>query len=281
MKRVPAGESLTSSVRPICYGYGRHSTVKQGLTRAAQRAKVKDYWRSNLKPKGVRWGGFFYDKAVRGSTAFSEREQGRLVYAMARPKDYIVTSRLDRAFRSIEDGVRTIETLRGRKVRFVTLDIRVNTATPIGKFFFSTLLAVAELEREFARERAAEVIAFRRKNKLPIGKHAPVGWKIVGKGVRESGTMKSTRRFVVDFEERTLVEEINRRRAAGDSHETLALWCLHQRQYQCKRTFGNIKAIQWAIAAFELQYPVVTDGKKLVRRWNKIRRGEITKPTPK
>jgi putative DNA-invertase from lambdoid prophage Rac len=265
----------------VCYGYGRHSTVKQGLTRSAQRAKIKEYWRANLKKKGVRWGGFYYDKAVRGSTSFSEREQGRAVYAMARPKDYVVTARLDRAFRSVSDGVSTIEALKRRKVRFVSLDIRVNTSTPAGKFFFNILLSVAELEREFARERAAEIISFRRKHKLPLGKHAPVGWKIVGKGVRESGTMKSTRRFVVDADERELVEEIWKHRQRGMSHEGIALWCLHQKQFATKRKFDNIKAVQWAIAARELQYPVVTDGKKLVRRWNKIRRGEISRPTPK
>ena len=257
---------------PICYGYGRHSTVKQGLTRKAQRAKVKAYWRANLQKKGVRWGGFFYDRAVRGGTAFSEREEGRKVYAAARPKDYIVTARLDRAFRSVSDGVFTIETLKKRKVRFVSLDIRVNTATPAGRFFFNILLSVAELEREFARERAAEIIFYRKKHKLPLGKHSPVGWKIVGKGVRESGTMKSTRRFVIDERERAFVSEMYAKKTAGWSYERIALWCLHQKEFENKRSFANIKAVQWAVAAHELEYPIVTDGKKLVARWNKIKR---------
>lgn len=261
---------------PVCYGYGRHSTVKQGMTRAAQRAKVKAYWRANLKRKGIRWGGFYYDTAVRGGTSFSERPEGRIVYAIARPKDYIVTARLDRAFRSVENGVTTIEALRQRKVRFVSLDIRVNTATPAGRFFFNILLSVAELEREFARERAAEILAYRRKNKLPIGNYSPIGWKIIGKGVRESGTMKSTRRFVVDFAERSLVEEIVRRRSSGDSAETVALWSLRQTQFANKRHFANVKAIQWCVAAQAMDYPLVTDGKKLVLRWNKIRRGELS-----
>lgn len=261
----------------MCYGYGRHSTVKQGLTKSAQCAKIKQYWRSNLKRKGVRWGGFYYDKAVRGGTSFSEREQGRIVYAIARPKDYVVTARLDRAFRSVSDGVITIEALKRRKVRFVSLDIRVNTSTPAGRFFFNILLSVAELEREFARERAAEIISYRKKNKLPLGKHSPVGWKIVGKGVRESGTMKSTRRFVIDLREREYVAEIHAKKEAGWSYEKIALWCLHQKDFITKRRFSNVKAVGWAIAAHKLEYPVVTDGKKLVRRWNRIQRGEISR----
>jgi DNA invertase Pin-like site-specific DNA recombinase len=115
----------------------------------------------------------------------------------------------------VSDGVITIEALKRRKVRFVSLDIRVNTSTPAGRFFFNILLSVAELEREFARERAAEIISYRKKNKLPLGKHSPVGWKIVGKGVRESGTMKSTRRFVLDLREREYVAEIYAKKAAG------------------------------------------------------------------
>lgn len=272
MKTASPRQNTTIEGEPICYGYGRHSTVKQGLTRKAQRAKVKAYWRANLQKKGVRWGGFFYDRAVRGSVPFSERDEGRKVYAVAKPKDYVVTARLDRAFRSVSDGVATIEAMRRRKVRFISLDIRVNTATPAGRFFFNILLSVAELEREFARERAAEIIHYRRKHKLPLGKHSPIGWKIVGKGVRESGTMQSTRKFVIDMREREFVVAMYAKKCSGWGNERIALWCLDQKEFENKRKFDNIKAVQWAIASHELEYPVITDGKKLVARWNKIKR---------
>jgi len=266
-----ASPQAETSSRPICYGYGRHSTAKQDMTRKVQHAKVKAHWRNNLKRKGVKWGGFYYDRAVQGKKVFSEREQGREVYAIARPKDYIIVARLDRAFRSVANGVSTIQALQQRKVRFISLDLMVNTATPMGKFFVSVLLAVAELERDFASERTSESIAFRKKNGLPVGKHAPVGWRIVGKGVRDSGLMKSTRRFVVDHQERLFVEAIYSMRRGGQSYAAIATWAWTQKQYENKRRMDNIKAVQWAVAAKELDFPKVADGKKVVRKWRRTK----------
>ena len=253
--------------RPVCYGYGRHSTIKQEFTRAAQRAKVKEYWRQQLRPKGVRWGGFFYDKAVQGSVEFSEREQGRQVYAIARPGDHVVVTRLDRPFRSVFDGVKVIQALNERQVRFHSLDLLVNTATPMGKFFVTILLAVAELERAFASERTLEIIAYRKKHGLPVGYRPPIGWKIVGRKASDSGIKRSTRRYVVDAEERVLAERIHAMRQAGQSIAAIAVWLMTQREFPGKRRLDNPKAVEWAIAAVEMGYPLETDGKRLVRQW--------------
>jgi len=251
----------------FCYGYGRHSTAKQEFTRAAQRAKVKEYWRQNLKPKGIRWGGFYYDKAVQGAVEFSEREYGRQVYALAKPGDHVVVSRLDRPFRSVYDGVKVIQSLGERKVRFHSLDLLVDSGTPMGKFFVTILLAVAELERAFASERTSEIIAYRRKHGLPVGHRPPLGWKIVGTRARDSGMKRSTRRFVVDQEERELCEMIHELRQQGMAIEQIALWLMRQTEYPCKRRLDNYKAVEWAIAAKELGFPKQTDGKRMVKEW--------------
>jgi hypothetical protein len=77
----------------------------------------------------------------------------------------------------------------------------------MGKFFFTVLLAVAELERGFASERTKEVNAYRKKMGLPHSRNSPIGWKIVGKRAAENENKRSTRRFIVDFEERTKTYE--------------------------------------------------------------------------
>ena len=253
--------------RPICYGYGRHSTAKQEFTRAAQRAKVKEYWRQHLRPKGIRWGGFYYDKAVQGAVEFSEREQGRQLYALAKPGDHVVVSRLDRPFRSVYDGVKVIQSLGERKVRDHSLDLLVDSGTPMGTVFVTSLLAVAELERAFASERTSEIIAYRRKHGLPVGHRPPLGWKIVGTRARDSGMKRSTRRFVVDQEERELCEMIHELRQQGMAIEQIALWLMRQTEYPCKRRLDNYKAVEWAVAAKELGYPKQTDGKRMVKEW--------------
>jgi hypothetical protein len=68
---------------PICYGYGRHSTNKQELTQEVQEFRTREYWERTLQPKGVAWGGFFYDAATSARIPFGEREQGRKIHTVA------------------------------------------------------------------------------------------------------------------------------------------------------------------------------------------------------
>jgi hypothetical protein len=74
---------------PICYGYGRHSTGKQAMTGEVQDFKCHDYWQQNLQHKGIQWGGFYYDPATSSCTPFSEREQGRVLHAVAALGEHI------------------------------------------------------------------------------------------------------------------------------------------------------------------------------------------------
>lgn len=259
--------------RPICYGYGRHSTIKQEFTRKAQREKVKDYWRRHLKRKGVKWGGFFYDKAISAKVPFSERDGGRAVYAIARPGDYIVCSRLDRPFRSVSDGVTHIQALTDRKVRFVSMDLQIDTGTPMGKFFLTILLAVAELERAFIAERTKEIIKYREKHGLPIGAHAPVGWKIVGLAARENGG-KSMRRYVVDKVERAYAEDVYRRWLGGESVLSISS-SLYWKPQPNKRKLDSYEGVQWMIAAVGLGFPKERRYKVLWKKFQEYRKHEF------
>ncbi len=133
------------------------------------------------------------------------------------------------------------------------------------------LLAVAELGRAFASERTPEIIAYRKKHGLPVGHRPPLGWKIVGTRAKDSGMKRSTRRFVVDQEERELVEMIYELRQQGMAIEQIALWLMRQDEYPCKRRLDNYKAVEWAVAAKELGFPKQTDGKRMVKEWRKAR----------
>lgn len=256
--------STNLDTAPRCYGYGRHSTIKQEYTQRAQRQRVKSYYRKHLRPKGVVWGGWFYDKATSGSKPFTERERGRAVYCLARPGDHIVVSKLDRPFRSVADGVRVIQDIATRGVAFHSLDLLVDTSTPLGKFFMTVLLAVAELERGFASERTKEVIESRKKRGLPWTRTCPLGWKVVGKTSRQREGKGSTRRFVIDEDERALCEEICRRRMAGEGLAHIALWSFTQKQFPATRSFGYHEAIQWAVAAVALNYPLESNCRAVI-----------------
>lgn len=250
---------------PICYGYGRHSTNKQELTREVQEFRTQDHWERNLRDKGVAWGGFFYDPATSARTPFSERSSGRILHAVAQPGDHIVVTKLDRPFRSLRDGITAMEQWADRGVIFHSLDLQVDTATPLGKFFRTILLAVAELEREFARERTRETVEMRQRQGVPYSRGCPVGWKIVGEAPH--------RKFRADDDERRLVAEMARLRDTGASYDEIALWTMRDHGFGTKRTFPTRGQVRWAINARRAGYPKISNYKRFNRM---VALGQIT-----
>lgn len=70
--------------------------------------------------------------------------------------DTLVVTKLDRLARNTEEGIKVIRELFERDVKVHILNLGILENTPIGKFFLTTLLAVAELERNMIAERMAE-----------------------------------------------------------------------------------------------------------------------------
>lgn len=246
----------------ICYGYGRHSTRKQGLTRAAQEQKTLEHWRQALREEGIAWGGFHYDEATSAGKPFSEREKGRMLYASAQRGDCIVVSKLDRLFRRLIDGVMTIEQLEQRGVRVIALDFPIDATNAIGKLIRNLLLSMAELERDLASERTEAVIEMRKAKGLPYSKGCPVGWKVCGEA--------PARYFRIDEEERRFVSRMTELREVGWSYDDIALWTM--KQGKVKRTFPTRDQAKWAIDAKAAGYPKIS-GYKAFRKM--LRSGEI------
>jgi DNA invertase Pin-like site-specific DNA recombinase len=253
----------------ICYGYGRHSTNKQELTEAAQEKKCKEYYQRQLADKGVEWGGFYYDKATSAKTPFGEREQGRQVFLAARPGDHIVVSKMDRAFRSLRDGITCMDQWSDRGVSFHSLDLQVDTSTPLGRFFRQILLAVAELEREFARERTAEVIAVKKRNNEPYSKAVPAGWRTVGR--------RGGKQYRIDPVERHLIDRMAQLHEDGMSMERIGWWTSRQKEIAAKRPFPSRHQVRWALSARLADYPLICNYREFNRM---VSSGEIALSQP-
>ena len=209
---------------PTCYGYGRHSTAKQGATEEVQRAAVESHFRGSLKPQGAVWGEWFYDTAVSGSKAFTERPEGLRLWVTLRPGDYVVVSRLDRAFRSLVDGAKTVEALKARQVHLVALDLGLDSSTPMGEFALHVFLAAAQLQRRCISERTREVMLAKAAQGVSLGRAAsssPYGWRRVGKG--------ASARFIPEEEERRRIEVLHDWRSQGLS---LARICIRTSEAQ-------------------------------------------------
>ena len=73
--------------------------------------------------------------------------------------DTLVVWKLDRLGRSMRHLVTLIEELRGRGINFRSLTDSIDTSTPMGRFFFHVMGALAEMERELIVERTRAGLA--------------------------------------------------------------------------------------------------------------------------
>ena len=147
---------------------------------------------------------------------------------------------------------------------FHSLDLQVDTSTPLGRFFRQILLAVAELEREFARERTAEVVAVKKKAGEPYSKAIPAGWKTVGRRGRKL--------FRVDPVERQLIDRMQEMRDEGITLERISRWTERQKEIDSKRAFPTRHQVKWALAARLAGYPKICNYKDFNRM---VASGEI------
>ncbi|MBA7913184.1 recombinase family protein [Enterobacter roggenkampii] len=81
--------------------------------------------------------------------------------------DTLVVWKLDRLGRSMRHLVTMIEELRHRGVNFRSLTDSIDTSTPMGRFFFHVMGALAEMERELIVERTrAGLVAARAEGRV-------------------------------------------------------------------------------------------------------------------
>lgn len=98
----------------------------------------------------------FEDK-ISGKTA--ERPGLKKLLRVLSEGDTLVVWKLDRLGRSMRNLVTLIEELRQRKVNFRSLTDSIDTSTPMGRFFFHVMGALAEMERELIVERTRAGLA--------------------------------------------------------------------------------------------------------------------------
>lgn len=154
------------------FAYGRASTDKQSLTEQVQKQKCRDYIKASLGEH--KFAGWYYDAATSSRKPMLERDKGREILVLAQPGDHVVWAKLDRAFRSVLDGANTLLVLESKGVHIHSMDVGLDTTTPIGKCIMHILLAFAELEREQISQRTKDALAVKKGKWWRI---APIGWK--------------------------------------------------------------------------------------------------------
>lgn len=120
------------------YGYAKVSTNDQSLVSQEQ----------ELRANGCQ--SVFSDVL---SGAKADRPGLKALFALIRPGDVIVVTRLDRFGRSVQDLIHLVDRLSNLAVNFKSLHEAIDTTSHGGRMIFQIFAAVADFDRQLVTER--------------------------------------------------------------------------------------------------------------------------------
>lgn len=139
----------------MIFGYCRVSTkgqAKDGNSLEAQEQEILSRYNDAQ----------IYKEAYTGTT--TDRPVFNDVIQKMKEKDMLVVNKLDRLARNTEEGIKIVKNLFLKKCSVHVLNVGLLEDTAMGQFFITTLLAVAELERNQIIERCQAGKAIARQN---------------------------------------------------------------------------------------------------------------------
>lgn len=139
----------------MIYGYCRVSTkgqAKDGNSLQVQEQEILSRYNEAQ----------IYKEAYTGTT--TDRPVFNDVIQKMKEKDMLVVNKLDRLARNTGEGIKIVKDLFQKKCSVHVLNIGLLEDTAMGQFFITTLLAVAELERNQIIERCQAGKAIARQN---------------------------------------------------------------------------------------------------------------------
>lgn len=131
------------------YGYCRVSTISQDLE-----AQIQALQNENVE--------VIYQEKFTGTS--TDRPELNKLLDKLEAGDKLVVTKLDRLARNARDGIELIEKLFEKGVKVHVLNVGLLENTSMGRFFLTTLLAVAEMERNMIIERTQEGKAIAKQN---------------------------------------------------------------------------------------------------------------------
>lgn len=126
----------------MIYGYARVSTIKQVAGNSLE-GQVEQ-----LKSEGCE---IIIQEQFTGST--TARHKFDTLIETLQTGNRLVVTKLDRFARNVTEGIEVVRELFAKGVKVHILNVGLLEDTPMGNFFLTTLLAVAELERNMIIER--------------------------------------------------------------------------------------------------------------------------------
>ena len=141
------------------FGYARVSTKDQNLDTQIEQLEAAHVDR-------------IFQEKVSGTT--TQRPQLDQLLATLRAGDTVTVARLNRLGRNSAHIMQLVADLNARSVRFVALDLGIDTATPAGRLVLGIFAALAEYDRESIRERSQNGIELAKAQGKHLGRPAGV-----------------------------------------------------------------------------------------------------------
>lgn len=144
----------------MIYGYCRVSTkgqAKDGSGLEAQEKEILSKYENAL----------VYKEAYTGTT--TDRPVFREVISKLKKNDILIVTKLDRLARNTVEGIEIVREIFHKEASVHVLNVGLLEDTPMGQFFITTLLAVAELERSQIIERTQSGKAIAKANAAARG----------------------------------------------------------------------------------------------------------------
>ena len=157
-------------------GYVRVSTaeqVKKGISLINQKMRIRRYAEDN----DLTIIKICEDSGISGSKIDNRPGLKQLIDLINDKKaEAVVSYKLDRLFRNASDAISTLNWLKGKKVAFHSITEKIDTTTPLGKFFVGITALYAEMERDVLSERIRDNLKMKKLRGEKTGGHVPYGY---------------------------------------------------------------------------------------------------------
>ena len=258
---------------PTAYGYCRASTSKQVTTFDVQQQAVLGYYENRLKPAGYTWGGFFEDKATSGKTEFTEREEGKKLWALTVPGDAVIWHKMDRAFRNVTDGAKVMAMFKEKKIAVHSIDIGLDTGTALGEFVSHLLLLLAQLERSWICSRTRDAMAARKAAGHRVTCELPAGYT--------TGGSPGHREVKPSTNERLLLDEVHARFMSGESMSKISNEFFWKERKRANKAMYHVQWLCYGLTARAMGYPKEYTFTAHKEKWKADRAAGIKTPRGK
>lgn len=205
------------------FGYVRVSTADQaeeGVSVDAQPEKIRQYCALH----GLELVNIFADEGLSGKRADNRPGLQQAMAAVCKARGVLVVYSLSRFARSTRDCIALAQQLDRSGADLVSITQTIDTTTPMGRFFFTMIAALDQLEREQIGERTSLAMNYLRFQERVISGRVPYGYDAVEDGIHETGKKKGKKKhkLVLNVGEQATLQAIRIARESGKSLRTIA-----------------------------------------------------------